>query len=51
MYEVGFKIVLMCVINDYVCKNSVFKDSDVNLMGEDVCEGIIVIIFIKYSDL
>lgn len=51
IYEFGFKMVLICVINDYVCCNKLFKDSDDNFFGEDVCEGLIVIIFIKYLDL
>lgn len=50
MYEEGFKCVLMWVINDYVCKNNLLKESDVNLFGEDVCEGMMVVVSVKYLD-
>ena len=49
-HEAGFKTALTRVINDYARKNSVFKDSDANLTGEDVREGITAIISIKHPD-
>lgn len=51
IYEVGFKIGLICVINDYVRKKGFIKENDLNLSGDDVREGLIVIILIKYFDL
>ncbi|VXB55217.1 DNA gyrase (subunit B) [Bacillus sp. 349Y] len=49
-HESGFKTALTRVINDYARKNSVFKDSDANLSGEDVREGLTAIISIKHPD-
>lgn len=42
---------MICVINDYVKKNKIFKENEDNLIGEDVCEGLIVVIFVKYLNL
>ncbi|WP_370296384.1 ATP-binding protein, partial [Rossellomorea marisflavi] len=47
-HESGFKTALTRIINDYARKNSVFKDSDANLSGEDVREGLTAIISIKH---
>ncbi|KMK95973.1 DNA topoisomerase (ATP-hydrolyzing) subunit B [Rossellomorea marisflavi] len=49
-HESGFKTALTRIINDYARKNSVFKDSDANLSGEDVREGLTAIISIKHPD-
>ncbi len=49
-HESGFKTALTRVINDYARKNKIFKDSDDNLSGEDVREGITAIISIKHPD-
>lgn len=49
-HEAGFKTALTRAINDYARKNNVFKDSDPNLTGEDVREGITAIISIKHPD-
>ncbi len=49
-HESGFKTALTRVINDYARKNHVFKESDANLSGEDVREGLTAIISIKHPD-
>ncbi|MER1271693.1 DNA topoisomerase (ATP-hydrolyzing) subunit B [Bacillus sp. B20(2022)] len=47
-HEVGFKTALTRVINDYGRKNSILKDADSNLTGEDVREGLTAIVSIKH---
>jgi DNA gyrase subunit B len=49
-HESGFKTALTRVINDYARKNGIFKESDANLSGEDVREGITAIVSIKHPD-
>ncbi|NPC94898.1 DNA topoisomerase (ATP-hydrolyzing) subunit B [Bacillus sp. WMMC1349] len=49
-HEAGFKTGLTRVINDYARKQGVFKESDSNLSGEDVREGLTAIISIKHPD-
>jgi DNA gyrase subunit B len=49
-HEVGFKTALTRVINDYGKKNNLIKDSENNLTGEDVREGLTAIISIKHPD-
>ncbi|RSK25440.1 DNA topoisomerase (ATP-hydrolyzing) subunit B [Bacillus sp. HMF5848] len=49
-HESGFKTALTRVINDYARKNNIFKDSDENLTGEDVREGLTAIISIKHPN-
>ncbi|MBW3110499.1 DNA topoisomerase (ATP-hydrolyzing) subunit B [Bacillus sp. MCCB 382] len=49
-HESGFKTALTRVINDYARKNNVFRESDANLSGEDVREGLTAIISIKHPD-
>ncbi|MGM0472492.1 MAG: DNA topoisomerase (ATP-hydrolyzing) subunit B, partial [Bacillota bacterium] len=46
----GFKSALTRTINDYARKNDFLKDSDDNLSGEDIREGIVAIINIKLID-
>lgn len=43
----GFRNALTRVINDYARKNSILKDSEQNLTGEDVREGITAIVSVK----
>jgi DNA gyrase subunit B len=50
MHESGFKTGLTRVINDYARKNNMFKESDPNLTGDDVREGLTAIISIKHPD-
>ncbi|KSU81667.1 MULTISPECIES: DNA topoisomerase (ATP-hydrolyzing) subunit B [Fictibacillus] len=49
-HESGFKTALTRVINDYGRRNNIFKDSDTNLSGDDVREGLTAIISIKHPD-
>lgn len=49
-HEVGFRTALTRVINDYARKNSLFKENDANLTGDDVREGLTAILSIKHPD-
>ncbi len=49
-HETGFKTALTKVMNDYGRKVKLLKDNDKNLMGEDVREGICVVISVKLPD-
>nr|WP_220084971.1 DNA topoisomerase (ATP-hydrolyzing) subunit B [Anoxybacillus vitaminiphilus] len=47
-HEAGFKTALTRIINDYARKHHIMKDSDTNLTGEDVREGLTAIISVKH---
>ena len=49
-HETGFKSGLTRVLNDYARKNGILKDSDKNLSGEDVREGLCAIISVKLEN-
>ncbi|CAM3806354.1 DNA topoisomerase (ATP-hydrolyzing) subunit B [Alkalicoccus chagannorensis] len=49
-HESGFKTGLTRVINDYARKNSLFKENDANLIGDDVREGLTAIVSVKIPD-
>lgn len=49
-HESGFKTALTRVINDYSRRNNLLKDTDSNLAGDDVREGITAIISVKLID-
>lgn len=49
-HEVGFKNALTKVMNEYGRKFNLLKDSDKNLLGDDVREGITAIISVKMLD-
>ncbi len=49
-HETGFKTALTRVLNDYARKNNILKEADKNLSGEDVREGLTVIISVKMED-
>lgn len=49
-HEFGFKTALTRVINDYARKHGIFKESDSNLSGDDVREGLTSIVSIKHPD-
>ncbi|WP_230199117.1 DNA topoisomerase (ATP-hydrolyzing) subunit B [Risungbinella massiliensis] len=49
-HESGFKSALTRVVNDYARKNNLLKDSDNNLSGDDVREGLTAIISVKIAD-
>ncbi len=43
-HEMGFKSALTRVINDYAHKSGILKEADKNLSGDDVREGLTVVI-------
>ena len=47
---VGFRSALTKTFNDYARKNKLLKDSDQNLSGEDIREGLAAIVSIKISE-
>ncbi len=49
-HEEGFKLGLTRVMNDYARKYNILKDSDKNLTGEDVREGLTVVLSVKLTD-
>ncbi len=49
-HETGFKSGLTKVLNEYARKFGILKDSDKNLSGEDVREGICAIVSVKLED-
>ena len=49
-HEEGFKRALTRVMNDYARKYNILKDSDKNLSGEDVREGLTAIISVKIKE-
>lgn len=46
----GFKNAVTKTFNDYARTNKILKDSDANLLGEDIREGLTAIISIKIED-
>ena len=46
----GFRNAITRVLNDYARKNSILKDSESNLSGDDVREGLTAIVSVKLSD-
>ncbi|MDD4772097.1 MAG: DNA topoisomerase (ATP-hydrolyzing) subunit B [Eubacteriales bacterium] len=49
-HETGFKSALTKVLNDYGRKTGLIKPDDKNLSGEDVREGICVVVSVKLQD-
>ena len=49
-HEVGFKTGITKVLNDYARKIGVLKDSDSNLSGEDVREGLCAVVSVKLEN-
>ncbi|MDQ0492242.1 DNA gyrase subunit B [Paenibacillus brasilensis] len=49
-HESGFKSALTRIINDYARKNGMIKDSNANLTGDDVREGLTAIISVKIPE-
>ncbi len=49
-HETGFKSGLTKVLNDYARKAGILKESDKNLSGEDVREGICAIVSVKLEN-
>ncbi len=50
MHLTGFKNAITKTLNDYARANKILKDSEKNLSGEDVREGIACVISIKITD-
>ena len=50
MHLVGFRNAVTKTFNEYARKNKILKDSDQNLTGEDIREGITAIISVKIKD-
>ena len=46
----GFRNAITRAFNDYARKNNFLKDSDQNLSGEDVREGLTAIVSVKITD-
>ncbi len=46
----GFRSALTRVLNDYARKQKILKDSDSNLSGEDVREGLVAIVSVKVPE-
>ena len=49
-HEIGFKTALTKVFNDYGRKYGIMKDSDKNLSGEDVREGLSAVVSVKLTE-
>ena len=49
-HEVGFKTAITKVLNDYARKYQLIKESEKNLSGEDVREGLCAIVSVKLTD-
>lgn len=47
---VGYKNALTKTFNDYARKNKILKDSDPNLSGEDIREGLVAIVSVKIPE-
>lgn len=50
MHESGFKTSLTRIINDYARRNKLIKENEDNVSGEDVREGLTVVLSIKHPD-
>lgn len=49
-HELGFKMALTRVMNDYARKNNILKEKDQNLTGDDTREGLTAIVSVKLQD-
>ena len=47
---VGFRTAMTRVINDYARKNSLLKEKEENLTGDDIREGLTAVILVKLPD-
>ena len=50
MHEAGFKTALTRVLNDYAHKAKILKETDDNLSGEDIREGMTAVISVKHPN-
>ncbi len=46
----GFKSALTKTVNDYARRNKILKDSDANLLGEDIREGLTAVVSVKLPE-
>ncbi len=49
-HDIGFKTGIAKVLNDYARKSGALKDSDKNLSGEDVREGLCAVVSVKLTE-
>ena len=49
-HVVGFRTALTRVVNDYARKNSLLKEKENNLTGDDIREGLTAVILVKIPD-
>ncbi len=49
-HEFGFKTALTRIVNDYARKNKFIKENEENVSGEDVREGLTIVLSIKHPD-
>ncbi len=49
-HVIGFRTALNRVINDYARKNSLLKEKEDNLTGDDIKEGLTAVILVKLPD-
>lgn len=50
MHELAFKSALTRILNDYAKKAGLLRDSDKNLSGDDVREGLAAVVSVKLRD-
>ena len=46
----GFKAALTKTVNDYAKRNKLLKENDVNLLGEDIREGLTAVVSVKLPE-
>ena len=46
----GFKTAMTKVVNEYARKNSILKEKDSNLLGEDIREGLTAVVSVKLPE-
>lgn len=51
MYLIGLWVVMMCVINKYIIDNEIVKKVKVEMIGDDMCEGLLCVFFVKVLEL
>ena len=51
MHEIGFKSAFTKVFNDYARENSLLKEKEQNLLGEDFREGLVTVINLKMNNV
>ncbi len=50
-HEVGFKIALTKVLNDFAKKHNLIKEKDIQFIGDDFREGIVAVLSIKMKNV